>query len=174
MSIAVTASIKPSRILLTMVGLACVCVAFVAGMVAFGTGHLSYPLRWLLAGMLLLASITALLRFFLGRKTFQLDISGIGQIRLQEMNVVGSAAAQGDRQDENPAAKVACTAQLMADSTLGPHLLLLRLKIPGKRVLTVPVLQDSVTEEEFKALGVACRWIAARGALVENERTPHQ
>ena len=52
-------------------------------------------------------------------------------------------------------------AQLLAGSTVWPNLLLLRLRLENGRVRTIPVLPDSVSRETFRALQVACRWVAS-------------
>jgi len=47
------------------------------------------------------------------------------------------------------------------NSVLWPHLLMVRLESSSgvRRLLTI--LPDCMSDEEFKAVSVACRWIAA-------------
>ncbi len=54
------------------------------------------------------------------------------------------------------------TVHLLPDSTLWPHLLVLRLRSEDGGIRTVPILPDSTSRESFRALAAACRWLAAR------------
>jgi hypothetical protein len=99
-------------------------------------------------------------------KTFHLDISGIGQIRLTQYNgVFNFADRKSSPLDEGDTAVV----HLMKESTLWPHLLMLRLKSEHGVVFTVPVLPDSVSGDGFRELSIACRWIVARTADGEHQ-----
>jgi toxin CptA len=51
---------------------------------------------------------------------------------------------------------------LLHDSTIWTNLLLLRLQAAGGKITVVRVLPDCVSQESFRALSVACRWIAAQ------------
>lgn len=52
--------------------------------------------------------------------------------------------------------------RLMAGSTLWPNLLLLRLQAEDGSVSVLPILPDSISRSDFRALSVAFRWIALR------------
>ncbi|WP_034292070.1 protein YgfX [Herbaspirillum sp. RV1423] len=155
MSIAVSADIKPSRLLLIVMAAAAIVVALIGVIFAFAlVGQLSFVFRISLAAACV---VTATLAFWLvlrNRKAVWLHISGTGQIRLVEHHATvrvkaGSQVMSGG------------LAQLLAGSTVWPNLLLLRLKLENGRVRTIPVLPDSVPKETFRALQVACRWVAS-------------
>jgi hypothetical protein len=61
--------------------------------------------------------------------------------------------------------------QLLAASTLWPHCMLLHFRdaATGRRY-AVPVLPDSVSRAEFRALLVACRWLEARHGVLDREK----
>lgn len=90
------------------------------------------------------------------RKTFRLDISGLGQIRLTEYSGVAPCSSPETSQQED-----AAVFRLVENSVLWPHVLVVRLESPGgmRRLLTI--LSDCMGDEEFRAVSVACRWIAA-------------
>ncbi|WP_442947187.1 protein YgfX [Noviherbaspirillum sp.] len=93
------------------------------------------------------------------RKVLQLNISGTGQVRLSK--VTGSTPSCHEQnwphvKDQGP------QVSLLQDSTLWSHLLLLRLKSDDGTTTVIPVLPDSVSRDGFRALSVACRWIAVQ------------
>ena len=94
------------------------------------------------------------------RKVHRIDISGTGQIRLTEY----SLTVRADAADRTSRTNFAAVVGLMADSTLWPGLLLLRLQAEDGHVSVLPVLPDSVEPNDFRALSVAFRWIALRGS----------
>jgi hypothetical protein len=93
-----------------------------------------------------------------GRRTWRLDISGTGQIRLHRTANVGQRRASGA---EKSAADDGLLVILLADSTMWPRFLLLRLQDGEGGVHRVVILPDSLPFEAFRAVSVACRWIAA-------------
>ena len=157
MSIAVSAVVHPSRTLLALLaamGLL-VCVGGVAIMLA-GVFDLPPAMRAAVGGA---GPILAIGAFFAGlrsRKTFRLDISGVGQIRLMEYSGVASGSSRKPSLQED-----AAVFRLVENSVLWPHLLMVRLESSSgvRRLLTI--LPDCMSDEEFKAVSVACRWIAA-------------
>lgn len=158
MSIAVSADIKPSRLLLILMAVASVIVAFIGVIFAFAlVGQLSFIFRMALAAVCVLAAALAFWLVLQNRKAVWLHISGTGQIRLVEHHAVaraktGSQVMRGG------------VAQLLAGSTVWPNLLLLRLRLDNGRVRTIPILPDSVPQETFRALQVACRWVASHNS----------
>jgi hypothetical protein len=123
-----------------------------------------------------LCVVTAIAGFFdsiANRKTYHLDISGIGQIRLNEYRQ-GAAANRVERYtDIEGGGEVV---QLLGDSTLWPMLLLLRLQKPSGRVAIVHILPDCLDRKAFRTVCVACHWIAAqnnRPAARLFEKNPH-
>ncbi|NUT59554.1 protein YgfX [Herbaspirillum sp. C9C3] len=164
MSIAVSADIKPSRLLLLVTVLACLCVALTGVALAFGMpGSLSWVLRIALAVACVLAAALALVLVLRDRKVIWLHISGTGQIRVVE-HLLPSARAK-------PQVMKAGLAQLLAGSTIWPGMLFLRLRLENGRTRTIPILTDSVSEDTFRALSVACRWLishnTAKARLLE-------
>jgi toxin CptA len=129
MSVAVSVIVRPSRGLrIAHAGLCCCVMASAAacpGVVA--------PLLCLLAGIVawLGGRPPAIAR--------QLDISGVGQLRLAVYQHNGSAL------------------RLLGGSTLWPRLLLLRLVAADGKVQVLAVLPDSVAPQQWRALALACR-----------------
>lgn len=155
MSIAVSADIKPSRLLLILAAAVAIAVAVIGIIFAFALiGQLSFAVRWSVSASCIAAATLAIWGILRSRKAVWLHISGTGQIRLVEHQAVvqtkaGSLVMTGG------------LAQLLAGSTIWPNLLLLRLRLENGRVRTIPVLPDSVSKETYRALQVACRWVAS-------------
>jgi hypothetical protein len=120
-----------------------------------GVGELPFYPRLSIAGGCLFAALSGFYCTVRQRKTFHIDISGIGQIRLMEYSGVASPSRLSGQDGGE-------TVRLMPDSTIWPYLLLLRLQIGGNRITVLPILRDCVAAEEFRTLSVACRWIAAQ------------
>jgi toxin CptA len=167
MTITTSVVVRPSpSLLLALAGMSYLA-GFAAAVLLLAVQHSSGTLEsWgaaLFPGCLAIAGI---FQVFKSTKTFHLDISGIGQIRLTQYSGVSDFAdRKSSPLDEGDAAVV----QLMKESTLWPHLLMLRLKSEHGAVFTVPVLPDGVSGDGFRELSVACRWIAARAADTENQ-----
>jgi toxin CptA len=162
MSIAVSAVLLPSRVLRLMVGAVCAGVGMSGGVIACAfTAELPLLVRVLIAA---LSAFAAVFGFYHGsgrRKPIHIDISGVGQFRLTEL-ALNDTCKQLDRPHLNEHVEVF---RLLEHSTLWPHLLLLRLQGESGKITTLPILPDCVSQEGFRALSVACRWIAARGEL---------
>ena len=137
-----------------------VFLAFIAALlILVGSYELSWNSRLQISAF---ASIFAGVTVFKAcryRKTFHIDISGIGQIRLTQYSGVSAingnlaSALDGDN---------GLLVHLCPDSVLWPHFLLLRLKPEQGAVLSVPVLRDSLRGPGFAELAVACRYIVMR------------
>lgn len=143
-----------------MVGIISLSI-FIIG-VAIGAGklgNLSAYLRYAVCGILMLASGSGTFYIFFNRKTFRIDISGIGKIRLVEYN--GDSAISPLRVWPDKGGSMG-ELKLRSDSTIWPYLLLLRLEAADQRIMNLPILRDSTDAENFRALAVACRWIAAQ------------
>ncbi len=160
MSIAVSAVVKPSRSLLAMVGGMCVGIMFI-GVVADMEQIGDWPLlsRVAMVGVCFFIALQGFYRIAKNRRTRHIDISGTGQIRLSEYR--GLAGAFSENIGNEHADGVV---HLMANSTLWPNLLLLRLRTDDGRICMLPILRDSVAANDFRSLSVACRWIAAHPA----------
>lgn len=134
MSIAVSVVVRPSAGLRFMHAGLCCCVLMSA---AVCPGVLA-PLLCVLAG---------LFGWVVGRPcgiALQLDISGVGQVRLAVYQEPGTVW------------------HLLDGSTLWPGMLLLRLRDEDGHVRSVLVLPDGVTWPELRALSLACRSVAGR------------
>lgn len=92
------------------------------------------------------------------RKTLHIDISDAGRIRIAEV-VPMTSCMDADR----PHFKTdTIIVGMMDNSTIWPNLLMLRLRMNDGRITVLPIVQDSISREAFRALSVTCRWIAAR------------
>lgn len=160
MSIAVSAVIRPSRVMQVLIAL--------FGVVLFATAALLWlrlagKLPDLSRGVLTLVCVGAgCVVFFIAsarKKTSRLDIFGNGQIRLSEYRPTASASKSDQCTDIDGSSEVV---QLLRDSTLWPMMLLLRLQSQTGRVTIVPVFPDSTERHAFRAVCVACHWIAAQ------------
>jgi toxin CptA len=149
MSIAVSAVIRPSRLL--RVALICFGAANLGAGLALSTSCCGpFFLPYLLAGHCLLASVMILRAFACSGKTHRLDISGLGQIRLTVQQDIGAAVAQRP------------LVRLMPGSTVWPQMLLLRLRDEHGALSAVAIFPDCVADGLFRALAVAIRNIAGR------------
>jgi hypothetical protein len=159
MSIAVSIVIKPSRLVFAATSAICLGCALIGAAVGLGRiGEQPFAMRIAIAAACIAASLGAFCYAAWSRKAHHVDISGIGQIRLMETTAVaglvsGDNSIGGRRTGE--------VVTLMDDSTLWPGLMVLRLQTADRRIRTVIVLPDSVDRHGFRALSVACRWIAA-------------
>jgi hypothetical protein len=160
MSIAVSAVVRPSRRLRSLVlayGFANVAAAFAVGLwlpERFVFGPLS-SLGFLAAGMVLLSSAAST------TKMRKIDISGVGQVRL----TVQQDMAWNDV-DNMPLADLGVADEpvaLLPGSTVWPQLMLLRFGGAGGAVTVVPVLRDSVEPAVFRPLAVALGAIGGPG-----------
>ncbi len=90
------------------------------------------------------------------RKPLRIDISGIGQIRLVDTSP-DAAAGPADRQGGDGE-----VVQLLRGSTFWPLLIVLRLQTRTGHPVTLLIFPDSVDRTAFRALSVACRWVATK------------
>lgn len=161
MTIAVSVMVAPSRLLTFAVrGVAWLAAAAIF-LVLFTNSNLSAILRFqisITASILVWGAIFKLRR---PGKTFHIDISGIGQIRLTQYSGVSIPDKNtGMPLDGSPGQLV----HLSLDSILWPNLMLLRLMADEGEILSIPVLNDSLDASDFAQLLVACKWIAAQPA----------
>jgi toxin CptA len=142
MSIAVSAVIRPSRLLRLAQALLCLLVLACCAVVEQRA-----------AAMVLLVAATAGAACHRGIvKPARIDISGVGHIRLTVYHQV-------DTLRPVPGEPV----RLLPGSTLWPMLLLLRLGSADGRVHWLAVLPDSVAPDAMRRLRLAARAIAAHG-----------
>jgi toxin CptA len=155
MSIAVSAVIQPSRLLLTLVGGMSVILLCIAGLVASNAiGNLPLLTRIILGGICAIFAIAAFSRAMLCKTKYVIHISGAGQIRL--LAEKRSALAMVDDAAESE------IVHLLPISTIWSSLLLLHLQNEQQQTTVVAILPDTVPAASFRALLVACRWIVLR------------
>jgi toxin CptA len=150
MSIAVSAVVKPSRLLFTAVCGLCLGIAFAGLMVGLGqVGDLSYPVRLSLAIFSVFLACFGVCHTVRHQNPIQLDISGVGRVRLTKFS-----ESIGSCQEKNwPHVKEDGEA----------------VRLLSGKITVVPVLPDSVSRDAFRALSVACRWIAAHNNSTEHK-----
>lgn len=158
MSIAVSAIVRPSRLLLAMTSFVAGLVAAISILVCVGyVGDASLGLRLSVGPATFFLALFGFYHGIRSRKTIQLDISGTGLIRVAEIDPGGACMDTNWPHVGSSGEAV----RLMKNSTLWPNLLLLRLH-SNQGTITVPILPDSLPKDSFRALSVACRWIAAQ------------
>jgi toxin CptA len=160
-TIAVSVAVHPSRGLLLAIHAMSLMAMLAAFLILFQPYELSAGIRLQISAIASISVGVAIFKVGRHRKTFHIDISGIGQIRLtQYSGVSGIHEDSGSALDGNTDVVV----HLSPDSVLWPHFLLLRLKPDRGSVISVPVLPDSISGPGFAYLSVACRYIAMRNA----------
>lgn len=160
MSLAVSAAVRPSRIVLALVA-ANNLLVFAVG-IALITGRIGDLPVSAQTAVGTACLILAFLGFYHGanhRKILHIDISEAGQIRVVSM-VGKSPCTSSGWPHVQPAGEVH---RLMSGTTIWAMLLLLRLRGPDGRTMVILILPDSVSPDSFRALSVACRWIVTRG-----------
>lgn len=116
--------------------------------------------RLLLALVCAIAALSAFFTLRASKKSLRIDISATGQIWLTQYRqsagpgISGEAGAdiEGDSELVN----------LLGDSTLWSTFMLLRLQARSGHVIALIILPDSLEYSAFRAVCVACRWIAAQ------------
>jgi toxin CptA len=157
MSIAVSAVVRPSRMLLALIAGMALLVCLSGAVIAFGSiSELPGTNRLVIGLACQMLAVGAFSASLGSRKTFRLDISGVGQIRLREYS--GEAPCSSP---ETSLQEDAVVFRLVENSVLWPHLLVVRLQSPGGIRRLLLILSDCTGDEEFRAVSVACRWIAA-------------
>lgn len=146
-----------------MAGFFCLSVAGVAAMLVISpTIPISIAWRVVLALFLTVIPVWASRALIWRGKSLRIDISEHGQITVTEdktCTIQSEQVEPGAPLQLNRATPA--VVRLLADSTIWPHLLLLRLQAEDRRIRNVLILRDSVSAEDFRSLSVACRWIAA-------------
>jgi toxin CptA len=166
MSIAVSAIVQPSRLLYAMVAAMGAMVAVIGLMVGLGLiGDLNRLARLFMSASLVILAVFGFYHGIRHRKTIHIDISGVGQIRLTEMDAFGPCTSLNRPHVGDSTNMV----QILSNSTIWSCLLLLRLRMESGKVTVLPILPDSVSRDSFRALSVACRWIAAHNNPPANE-----
>lgn len=151
MSIAVSAVVKPSRLLCG--ALATYAAANLAvGIVVLSAAPGAFRAPVLAAAACLVAAAGAMGALGSARKKRLIDISGVGEMHVTVQQKLGETGTQN----------MPC--KLRPGSAVWPRLLMLRVLGDDGKAAVVAVFADSVSAEEFRALAVAIRAIGGRGA----------
>ncbi len=156
MSIAASAQLRPSRRLL------CLSLLMAAALLAASTllilrGHAD-RLAMLMAVICAIAGIALILFPISTTKAYRIDVTGIGEILLTHT----PDEAVADRTNESVV--TAEVVQLLGDSTLWSSLMVLRLQSASGKTYRLLLMPDSMDREAYRALSIACRWIASRSS----------
>lgn len=165
MSIAVSAVVQPSRslaILLLGIGSGSFLTACLIG-IGY-VGHFPYPWRQVVSLPLFVIPVWAISCTIWHKKSLHIDISENGQIKVEEDKALAAQPRQDCLLQVRDDSKMV---RLMPSSTLWPHLLLLRLQAQDRQVMNILILPDCMSADSFRALSVACRWIAAHNDHAE-------
>ena len=158
MSIALSAQIRPSRLLQLLF----FCMAAVLLLTslrllwAIDMAHFFVSLHALLGAICAIASFALVASCFRRRTALRIDVTGLGQIQLLETCADADAGSptRSDAEGE--------VVRLCPGSTLWSSLMVLRLQSVSGRITTLILLPDSLSDDAFRSLSVACRWIAAK------------
>jgi hypothetical protein len=168
MSIAVSALIRPSPLLRLLTALlAALCATSAVCLFLFTFRFLPTVGRLVLCLPVGLIALGLLYSAFRARKSFLLDISGLGLIRLREHY---TGAAQTWRKETPVSLTPGKTVRLLDGSTLWPCLLSLQFEYEDGGQTSLLVLPDSVAPGALRALSLSLRCIAAR----DSARDPRQ
>jgi hypothetical protein len=160
MSIALSATIRPSRLLAGLhfaMSAVLLSTSFWLLQSADPLGF-SFSLQHVLAIICAIASFALIVQPLRRRTGLRIDVTGLGQIRLLE-TLPDAEAGSTPWSDA-----VGEVVQLRQGSTLWPSLMVLRLQAVSGRLTTLILFPDSVSDDAFHALSVACRWVAASQA----------
>lgn len=164
MAIAVSVIVKPSKSLFAMVAAMSVVTMAIGAGIGFGyVGELSLILRLVVSVFIVFLAAFGFCHGIRHQKPIHIDISGAGQLRLTKSEKVGACVDQNWPHVEDSAEMV----KLSPDTTIWPYMLLLRLQTDSGRKSTVRIFPDGVSRDNFRALSVACRWIAAHNNSLE-------
>lgn len=166
MSIAVSAIVRPSRLLFAILGAMSVLVVVIGGAIGIGmVGNLMGILRFALSACIIFLAFFGFYHGICHRKPIHIDISATGVVRLAEATLKRSCADTKWPHVENNDETVC----LLKRSTIWSCLLLLRLQSDSGKITVLLILPDSVSQNSFRALTVACRWVAAHTNQIESK-----
>lgn len=159
MSVSVSAQVGVSRFFSACV-LGMAVLAGITGLLAVSglAGTFNFRGSLVVFVISLFAAFSFVCLYFHAKKTFWIDISGSGQIRIREdirnvsMRVFFGKPAAWDTEEF----------ALARGTTVWPMLLVLRLRSASVRGRYFLIFYDSVTQAEFRALYIACSWLAVR------------
>lgn len=165
MSVAVSAVVRPSRLFAMLSLLMGVMLLAAAAMLDAQSSGLHHAL----AVPCVIAAAFVILFPLCAKKSFRIDVTGIGQIRLVDT----SLEAEAELTDASISGGE--VVQLLRGSTFWSSLMVLRLQTESGRNRVLIILPDSMACDAFHALSVACRWVAAshsRSAVMPSDFSP--
>ena len=167
-SIAISAQVMPSARLFVLVTLLAIVVASIGVLLIVGEiGHFSSVIGTVLGLASVLMSIWGWLSYRRTCRPIRIMFTGNGQISISE-------SAANTVTGVNAPFQAPVVAHLLSGSTLWAHLLLLRFRLGSGQINSVVILPDCVPEDVFRALSVACRWIASRGRSEGSEKVIYE
>ena len=166
MSIAVSAVVRPSRIVL------CLTLGMSAGSAAIGILLASNvvcsmlpSVRLLLAAACVFAGVLVACQILRKRCAQRIEISGNGQIRVLPC----LASPSNNHASSEQIGNADCLQNLLPSSTLWSHVMILNLGSNEGTKKTLLILPDTLPPTSFRALSVACHWIAAHNNRAERD-----
>jgi hypothetical protein len=158
MTIALSARVRPSRLWIVLqIAMAAVLLSVACWLFqASAAGGPTDALCYLFVLVCATASFVLVIRALRPRTGLRIDVTRLGQIRLVETypNAEAGLPRLSDAEGK--------VVQLRQGSTLWSSLMVLRLQPVTGNTITLILLPDSMRDDAFHALSVACRWIAAR------------
>jgi lysylphosphatidylglycerol synthetase-like protein (DUF2156 family) len=166
MSIAVSAVVVRSRWMSGAVAAMCACLVLIGFSVLLGAvGELAALEKVCIASICCLIAAYVFFRTVQSAKACEIHVSGTGQIRLSASKSVTPVRKDAEHSDaEYSVSQHGEPVLLLPVSTLWSWLLILHLRHENGRNSILTILPDAVGKESFRALLVACRWIAMRRA----------
>lgn len=164
-SIAVSAVVQPSRILSFALASMCAGAVLIGLATVMGSyGGAPAVVRWIAGALCIGAGLMAARRMLAPGIARRIDIFGSGQIRVSEH---GSSCSAGG--GPGHAENAACLWQLLPTSTLWSSLMILNLRSEHGARVELLILPDTMSQTSFRALSVACHWIAAHNNRAGSE-----
>jgi toxin CptA len=168
MSIAVSAVVRTSMLLrwsTLAIALMSLCVGFA---MLFGLlDPVAETVRWSTAIPCILGGIYGMWQASRKSPAIRIDISGIGQIRMEVQASINDVLHRAPNIFDASQTLM----RLLPSSTLWSHLMILRLQAEQGLVHTILILPDTTSPTSFRALSVACHWIAAHNNRAESDKT---
>ena len=169
MSIAVSVLVKPSRILLGLTLLMCAANVGIALALATGViGGQPETLHMLAALACVGVAAWAARKILCNRYSVRIDISGLGQIHISTPGAQAELVGHSDKYLNKFDAPQGVL-RLLPSSTLWSQLMVLRLASEQGQIVTLFILPDVMAQTSFRALSVACHWIAAHNIRAAGE-----
>jgi hypothetical protein len=163
-TIAVSLVVRPSETLLRAIWAMAIAAMLAAFLIFFQSCDLSAGIRLQIFAIVSISAGYTVFNASFHRKTFHIDISGIGQIRMKQYSGV---SASGENIHFALDGHLGPVVHLRPESVLWPQFLLLRLKPDLGPAISIIVFPDSMSGTGFADLSVSCRYIAMRNANVE-------